>query len=449
MAIILAAQNGNFTETSTWIGGVVPGVGDVAVANNKNVTINASVQCDEVRNDTTGGATVGGTFTLTNGVTLTANVFAGSATFGVCVTFSLSSPSSAAVIGNVTGGAGTNASVGVNCGGTGTLSITGNVTGGASAGGGAGVNVWSNGILNVTGTVRAVGGVGVLANTGSGIVNITGDVFGGTITTPGSGPEGARNYGANSATVINITGNVTGGSAAGAMGSRTWFAGIVNVTGNVYAGTWNGSSPTHGVEQGSTGTINVYGAAYGSDTVSGVAGANSGGAGGTLYVRRAIGNGFGPGSTVPHAGVAIFTSQNAITIVEEIEYGPYGQSPVSGAVRFADVTNNAAVFLRSDSTSKKTLIDPARTANLLPSASDVRAGVSYNTGSNTGTCAVPSPSSVVFGVPVDATTGTAVMTPELLWGRATADITTENSVGVRLENCLTAAALRAQLTGAT
>lgn len=443
MAIILAAQNGNFTATSTWIGGVVPGVGDVAVANNKNVTINASVQCDEVRNDTTGGATVGGTFTLTNGVTLTANVFAGSATFGVCVTFSLSSPSSAAVIGNVTGGAGASASSGVNCGGTGTLSITGNVTGGASVSGGAGVNMNARGTLNVTGTVRAVGGVGVQANTGSGIVNITGDVFGGTITTPGSGPEGARNYGANSATVINITGNVTGGSVAGAQGARTWFAGIINVTGNVYPGTWNGSSPTNGVEQGSTGTINVYGAAYGSDTVSGVAGANSGGTG-TIYVRRAIGNGFGPGSTVPHAGGAILTAQSATTIVEEIEYGPYGQSPVSGAVRFADVTNNVAIFLRSDSSAKKTLVDPARTTNLLPAASDVRSAVSYNLGSSTGTCAVPSPESVVFGVPVDATTGTAVMTPELFWGRLVADI-----IGARLESCLTAAALREQLTGAT
>ncbi len=42
--------------------------------------------------------------------------------------------------------------------------------------------------------------------------------------------------------------------------------------------------------------------------------------------------------------------------------------------------------------------------------SDVRSGTVYASGSLTGTCAVPAAGSVALGVPVDATTGTAVLT---------------------------------------
>jgi hypothetical protein len=47
----------------------------------------------------------------------------------------------------------------------------------------------------------------------------------------------------------------------------------------------------------------------------------------------------------------------------------------------------------------------------LPAATDVRSGVSYGGGAVTGLCAVPAAASTAFGVPVDNTTGTAVLTP--------------------------------------
>jgi hypothetical protein len=55
--------------------------------------------------------------------------------------------------------------------------------------------------------------------------------------------------------------------------------------------------------------------------------------------------------------------------------------------------------------------------------SNVRAGTVYASGSLTGTCAVPAAGSVALGVPVDATTGTAVLTPEAVWGHASRTIT--------------------------
>jgi hypothetical protein len=57
---------------------------------------------------------------------------------------------------------------------------------------------------------------------------------------------------------------------------------------------------------------------------------------------------------------------------------------------------------------------------------DVRSGTVYADGNLTGTCAVPAAGSVALGVPVDATTGTAVLTPEAVWGAATRTLTTSS-----------------------
>lgn len=64
MALIFSAQSGNFNVTSTWIGGVVPGVGDEArVSTGHAVAITADVTCDEVSNQGNG------LFYLLDGVT--------------------------------------------------------------------------------------------------------------------------------------------------------------------------------------------------------------------------------------------------------------------------------------------------------------------------------------------------------------------------------------------
>ena len=135
MATILAAATGNFTASATWTGGVVPGPGDVAVANGKTVTINASVACQELRNDTTGSATAGGSFPLANGVTFTGNVYAGDlASASSCVR--LTGTNSATINGIVTGNGYGPGSSGIAAGtygasntGTGTLYVKATVQG--------------------------------------------------------------------------------------------------------------------------------------------------------------------------------------------------------------------------------------------------------------------------------------------------------------------------------
>jgi hypothetical protein len=95
--------------------------------------------------------------------------------------------------------------------------------------------------------------------------------------------------------------------------------------------------------------------------------------------------------------------------VEELEYGTLGMSPTSGAgIRLKKLTSNVAIFNYADTVGSKTLVDA--TQGQMPAITDVRFGTSYASGALTGVAYIPAAGSVAFGVPVDATTGTATLT---------------------------------------
>jgi hypothetical protein len=143
-----------------------------------------------------------------------------------------------------------------------------------------------------------------------------------------------------------------------------------------------------------------------------------------LVATRAVGNGYGPGNVAGLAAtVGISNAGLGVVEIQELEYGTYGQSPTSGTgIRLKKAGSNVAVFNYCDTAGAKTLIDATANA-AMPAASNVRLGVSYASGAQTGSCAVPAAGSVALGVPVDATTGTAVLTPEAVWSHATRTIT--------------------------
>lgn len=146
MAVILAAQSGVWSDPTTWIGGVVPGPGDVAIANGFVVTVNTNVTCAEVRNDTTGGATAGGRFALNNGITLTANVYAGgTAGSTTCVGASTEGPSW--IVGDVYAGTGCN---GARNAGTQIFTILGTVYGNGYGPGSTGITAGIYGAVNAS-----------------------------------------------------------------------------------------------------------------------------------------------------------------------------------------------------------------------------------------------------------------------------------------------------------
>jgi hypothetical protein len=359
----------------------------------------------EVRNDNANSATQGGGFTLSNGVTLTANAIGGSA---ICVAFAGTSGNSASLIGNAT--AGTSAFAhGANNSSSGTLNITGSVTGGALNTNAHGLNNASTGTVNITGNATG-GGTGPAAiNVSTGTINITGNVTAGG----GSSATGAQN---SSTGTIDITGNVTGGSVANALGASNSSTGAISIVGSAFA-----SNNAIGVNNASTGILNV---------------------------KRAVGNDWGIGATGMVSAVGVASANvGSQTRVEEFEYGALGQAPTSGAVSCPDQTTNVCLVHRLSST-KKTLIDAASVSGALPAAGDVRSGVTFNVGNSTGTCAVPAAGSVALGVAVDATTGTAVLTPAAVWDALTSGMTTSGSIGARLKNAATLDSTGQQLADA-
>jgi hypothetical protein len=402
MATYYARKSGNINATDVWAtapGGTAAAVtfasGDVLMANSFAITVNVSLDLGgtgQLRNDTTGGATGGGGFTLSDGITLTANIFGGSVGSTNCVT---ANPSTNVwIVGNITGGAATLALGLNNSSGTGTINVTGNVTAGSSS-------------FSAT--------IGISLATATLIVS--GNVTGGA-TGAGSQGEGIRVGGTGSCTV---TGTVTGGGTSTAYGVRAMNIGNTTVVGSAIGGV---AAPA--INNESTGQVTV---------------------------TRAVGNGFGGGSVGLSAavGVSNVANQSSITIVEQIEFGTLGQSPVNGRIRLKKMGTNVAVFNFCDTAGAKTLIDATANA-AMPAASNVRDGVSYASGALTGTCKVPAAASVAYGVPVDATTGTAYLSQSdvltAVWGAATSSLTTAGSIGERLKNASTIASTGDQLASA-
>lgn len=404
MPTYYARKSGNVNATDVWAttptgtaAAVTFAAGDVLVANSFTVTVNVNTNLGatgEVRNDTTGGATAGGAFSLSNGVTLTASVFAGSA---ACVT--LASTVSATITGNVTGGSATNA-YGVSAQSTGRLTITGAIAGGSGA------------------TAH-----GVYANSANPLITITGNVIAGN----GNFACGFFASGSVTGASVTIVGNVTAVSSANGV---YWAAlGTLTVT-----GTCTGTSSS-GLFTGA-GTVTVIGTAVGGAGQAGVQVNSSN----TVFVTRAKG---GP---LAASSVGVSAASTSIVSVEEIEFGDLGASPTSGPIRLTDLASNVAVMYRFGTT-KKTLTDP-NASGLMPAASNVRSGVVYNGGNSTGTCAVPAAGSVALGVPVDNTTGTAALTPAAVWDYATSAATTSGSMGERLKDAATVASTGQQLANA-
>lgn len=417
MAERWAVATGNWSATGTWNGGTLPGSGDDVYANNYTVTIDQNVTVASVR--TTAGTTpvAGGGFTLNAGYTLTGNVIAGSST---CVTASYNSPSSATITGSVTGSA-TGAQVGVLKSGTGTLTINGAVTGGTGSASASGLSITGQGSVSVTGAVSGSSAGGGINGGATGIL-LT--VVGNCVA--GSGGK-AINFGSSASCTVNITGNVTGGSATGITGVSFYGSSTtVNITGTVTGGS-NGTA--YGVSVEATGGIlNVYGTAVASS--AGTPGVYN--AGNTPnYIQIAQSNDYPNSGTAAGAGSLVVASGYAN--IDAMIFGSGGAVPISGRHFVRNAGTNYVTMRESNAGAT---LNMGELSADYPTQANVRSGVSFDFGNKTGTCAVPAAGSVAFGVAVDNTTGTAALSPTALLG---ADLKT------RLENCATVQTVGDQL----
>ena len=389
--------NGNWSNAANWNDGTKPVVGDTVYADGKTVTIDESITVATLTTETRSGGTGGGGFVLTTGFTVTANLVAGSTSNSTVIT--KSAIGNSAIIGDVTGGPGSNSVGAVHSASSGTLTITGNVVGG-SYNLSHGVSQTGQGITAILGNVSAsplvaaVGNPAGVHNASTGTITITGHCLGGantnyvvqnastgTVSIVGNvtATQCLAIYNSGSGTV-QIVGNVIGGTTTNAQGVYNQAAGQVTITGTVTAGSGSGA---HGAINLSTGRIDVTG--------------------------LAVGNEFGVGS----AGISIAfglynTNQAGIITVSGGQYGTRGASWSYGTVFVAN-RDAATVAVVEEDLDTRTLVSPLA-ANNPPAPSDVRNGVAYTTGGSLiGTCHVPAAASVLFGVPVDATVGTATI----------------------------------------
>lgn len=283
---------------STWVPAtVLPVVGDDVYANNFNVTLDINFFASSYRTTSITGVAAGGSFILNGGITAIGDVYSRSF---ACI--SHSSSSNSFVVGNSFGSS----------------------------------NVTQNGCVA----------------TGTGVLTITGDVYGG------------------SASAASI--------AAASNGVYSSGSGSFIVNGNAYAGT--GQDSTGAANNGAGGIVN--GRAIGLESFTRNRGAIN------CTVREVLGRNENCVITekiIASAGNAYYLTNCPIK---------------TGVSIIIEARNEAGTVVQYTSLSSQGQASPA----------DVRLGISYANGALTGTCAVPPAGAVSLGVPVGATTGTGSVT---------------------------------------
>ena len=352
MAVYFAQQSANIDAVNMWntqangSGSYLnwpPAQGDVLMANGKTITVNVSVDLGsmgEVRNSNANGAAAGGYFEILNGVEITANQYAGSAS-NACIRFNQPFPASATISGNGYGGSATNAAV---------------------------IRNDSSGSLNINGTY--IGGSGTNS---FGIHNASS----GSITMNGSPLGGATGHGLYNASLgqITINGNPTGGSGSSVFGVANISAGQVVINGVSTGGSGYNS---FGTNNNASGLVTINGGVVNGGGTNNAPGLNNGGS----TAVRLNGNSY---------------------------MGANGHAAFTGAVRFSPTSR---LYVKDYNQVELTMAVTDTPADYLPATRDVRAGVAYAFGLMTGSCNVPPAQSVLSGVPVDATTGTALLAAE-------------------------------------
>jgi hypothetical protein len=394
MAVRYAVATGPWSSTSTWNSGNtlgVPGPSDDVYSNNFIVTIDTTpITVLSISNASVASPVVvlGGRFVPTDGITLTCT-----ATDGVRTAVQIGGCFISSLI------------TGQSC------TIVANANIGTYSGIGGVIINNGTGTLYFRGSVVAQGTDGgiTLSNSSSGVLDVTGNL---SVLSSNCCAIIQRGGG-----IVNFTGSSAGGSQGVLVNSTIINMGSGTV---IVTGTCSGGGATAALSNRGTGTIFVYG--------------------------PIIAGGGAPGL------VSSSTSANVILS------GPFltstnGTHAIYCACWFW--ANANVIPTRYEiRTANLTTIRPLYTADSVggnPAITNVRSGTIYGPSSElTGTMAVPPADSVNFGVPVDNTTGTALVTASsvanAIWNHPISGITTSGSIGERLKNTATVDAVNTILS---
>jgi hypothetical protein len=442
-----AVANGNWSNTATWNSGAtlgLPTASDDVYANRFNVILDQDISVNVLAaRDLAGTASHGGTF-ITSG-SRTIETF-GSGTYGgFWIQVGSLSPVTSSCALVVTGSDTVNIKA---------VRIASAPNAGGSLPTGS-INIKSSGITNISASnsIQGITGTALRINSGAGgICNIQtpiilGDTFGGggatrtailidsvngyTINITGSVQDGSNSQAngiLNSATnlVINISGSVISDSNVNPIllsaGSAT-----VNITGSV-ATTGSSTAAAINATAGTFANINING-----NVISGVASAVISVLPGTSSISGSIyASPFSPGIQ--------FTSATHLLNASGPFYNSGGRNAVYAQnLQLLSGSTPTWTFDTETYAEQRTLYTQNYPGNF-PSTSNVRQGIIYgDTNQFTGTVAIPSTGSVLKGVPVDNTTGSASFNTQNVWGINTNLLTVTGSLGARLRNTATVA----------
>ena len=360
MALKYPLASGVWSNAANWNGGTLPIAGDDVRANGFTVTIDQDINVLQISTNALAPAAAGGSFTVSTNRTLTCDIYAGttsclSSTVGITVN----------IIGNIYGGTGF-AVFAVNFTNVGSvLNVTGNAFA-PTSGGGAPHGLTSVGTVNFVGNANAGAG----SPSGGAAINITasGSLTFTGIATGGSGV--VSSFGILCAGNSTLNGTINGGGNSTSIGVRL-TGGIHTVNSDCYGGS--GTAGSNAVQiTNSTATFN--------------------------------GNIFGSTSSASFGLVVSDTASNVV--ISQMTFSSNGGVPASGFFKFKNTA--PTITVRKVNNTNQQLVDPLTTD--IPITSNVRDGVTYASGSLTGTLKVPSPLNVALGVPTDNTVGSAVIT---------------------------------------
>lgn len=445
MATITSAQTGNFSSTSTWVGGVVPTSADDAVAATGHIiTIDSNVTVLSFQQAGTGKFLLPGERTITGGVVANAGTFTSGGTIEVTAT----TGTTAVINGNITGVSTTAANTaGVVMTGTGTLTINGSVTGSAgnaSTGANGSAAVYTNvtNTININGNVSAGSGNdkrGCQSDASSNTAwTIIGNLTGGPGNTNGIG---AAIYLQGATASVVVTGNITVNIGDSRGIHHSGSNGTITLVGNI---TTSSTNRSYGIlASGSTPTIVVTGNIFitgNQNTAAGIAMTTSASFGSLTFTgditNTANAGGGGVGIT------ANATSAPVVNMVGTVRAGTQG---IGHGIECAATTANSGVIFQGNMIDSATGVKAIWTRIFrltatnsgytqyqnnvnyplgspvyrvspdnvtgMPAASNVRKNTVYGYSNQlTGTCAIPPASAVTAGAAVDNTTGTAVLT---------------------------------------
>jgi hypothetical protein len=445
--------SGNWSNAAIWSGSLIPTASDDVFTNNQRVNIDTDVTIRSIRNSATGSAIASAAqancFYLNNGVTLTATaggVIGAVANATLFPTLIISSSNSATIVGNISS-SGTYANAILMTTGS-SLTITGSVvTNPVSSIGPQNVTIScsSTGSLRISGSIINGGGSyfgNVIRLTAATRLDINGNLIGNVY----NDSSGTMISIGGSGAVVTVTGSFLG--ARSSVPADNFITATVPCTIGI-SGSILCYFNTTGITHSSTGNITITGDILtGALNVISITGASN-----TIIT----------GSVIPStsASAIVNSSAGTITILGPISSSitfPCIQSTSTGIIfatgPFYNFNNRNAVFaqnlqLISGSTptwtfdtetyaEQRTLYTQNYPGNF-PATSNVRQGTVFgDTAQFTGTVAIPSTGSVLKGVPVDNTTGSASFDTQNVWSINTNLLTVTGSLGERLRNTSTA-----------